>query len=320
MRRYTHSIGARFLDLGQGNNDMNKILTRFIAAIGAATILSISGGTALAGGFLDVAFEDAVFSNPLVLDNPYWPLRPDNQPRTFTYIGETEDECAIDQISVNDGDYGATYKLTTKDKDSPYKKFIAVQVVDTEWVFEDTEVCDMSLLPDDSAIKEKTLDWYAQDDQGNIWYLGEDSENFEDECGPYPGFGDPDCLEGSWEAGINGAPDDEEEVFGEAGIVVPSNEPIAGEPLTSGAYWRQEVAYEAEDMAKVLKLDDSLSVEDGVYPGEYEHCRTVKEWTALEPGESVEHKTYCVGGNGLVLIEGLGGGRTEIEVLIHVTP
>ncbi len=302
---------------------MNRILTRIVATTGAAIILSMSSGTALAGGFLDVSFEDAVFSNPLVIDNPYWPLRLDSNPRTFTYIGETEDECVIDQISVNDGDFGATYKLTTKDKDSPYKKFIAVQVVDTEWVFEEFDECNLDLLNDVEsigAIKEKTLDWYAQDDQGNIWYLGEDSENFEDECGPYPGFGDPDCLEGSWEAGINGAPDDEEPVIGEAGIVVPSNEPIDGEPLTSGTYYMQEVAYEAEDMAKILKLETSLSVEDGVDPGEYENCRTVKEWTALEPGESVEHKTYCVGGNGLVLIEGLGGGQTEIEVLVHVTP
>ncbi len=316
-----------FLTLDRGT-DMNKTLARIAAATGAAIILSMSSGTALAGGFLDVSFEDAVFSNPLVLDNPYWPLRPDNQPRTFTYIGETEDECVIDQISVNDGDFGATYKLTTKDKDSPYRKFTAVQVVDTEWVFEDFEEfgeCGLGLLvsediDSDEAIKEKTLDWYAQDDQGNIWYLGEDSENFEDECGPYPGFGDPDCLEGSWEAGTNGAPDDEEEVIGEAGIVVPSNEPIAGEPLTSGAYWMQEVAYEAEDMAKVLKLDTSLSVENGEASAEYDNCRTVKEWTALEPGESVEHKWYCADGPGLVLIEGLGGGQTEIEVLVHVTP
>ncbi len=307
---------------------MNKILTRFVAAIGAATILSISSGTALAGGFLDIAFEDAEFSNPLVIDNPYWPLRPDSNPRTFTYIGETEDECVIDQVSVSDIAHYATYRLKTKDKDSPYYKFIAVQVLDTEWVFEDFEEfgeCGLGLLnsediDSDKAIKEKTLDWYAQDDQGNIWYLGEDSESFEDECGPYPGFGDPDCLEGSWEAGINGAPDDEDPVIGEAGIVVPSNEPIDGEPLTSGTYYMQEVAYEAEDMAKVLKLDTSLSVEDGVDPGKYNNCRTVKEWTLLEPGESVEHKWYCADGPGLVLIEGLGGGQTEIEVLIYVTP
>lgn len=305
---------------------MNKILTRFVAAIGAATILSISSGSSLAGGFLDVSFEDAVFSNPLVLNNPYWPLRPDDQPRTFTYIGETEDECVIDQVSVSDFRRDATYRLMTKDKTSPYYKFTAVQVVDTEWVFEDFEEfgeCGLGLLDSDDsdeAIKEQTLDWYAQDDQGNIWYLGEDSENFEDECGPYPGFGDPDCLEGSWEAGINGAPDDEEPVIGEAGIVVPSNEPIAGEPLTSGTYYMQEVAYEAEDMAKVLALETSLSIEDGVDPGEYENCRKVKEWTLLEPGESVEHKWYCADGPGLVLIEGIGGGQTEIEVLVHVTP
>ena len=291
---------------------MNKTSkNRFIAVVTAAITMGIASGSAFAGGLLSVDFNPANFSAPHIIDNAYWPLQPDNTPRTFTYIGETEDECVIDQIQV----HGATYLLTGA---APYNNFLAVEVLDTEWVFEDVDVCDVSLLPDNDAIKEETRDWYAQDDNGNIWYLGEASESFEEECGPYPGFGDPECLEGSWEAGLNGAPDGEEVVIGEAGIVVPGDEPIDGEPLTTGTFFMQEVAYEAEDMAKVLKLNALVSIEEGEFEGDHDGCRKVKEWTALEPGASVEHKYYCED-EGLLLIKGIGGGPTETEVLIQVT-
>lgn len=284
----------------------------------AAIMLGTASNVALAGGLLDIEFGDVTFSNPLTIDNPYWPLRPDNNSRTFTYISETADECVIDQVTID----GTIYLLSGN---APYNGHTAVQVVDTEWVFEEVEVCDLGLLPDDSAIKEYTLDWYMQDDQQNIWYVGELSQNFEEEgCGTYPNpsvnpVDDPQCFEGSWEAGkIGGTGDDA--VIGEAGIVVPSDEPLPGEPLENGTYFMQEVAYEAEDMAKILRQNASLTVEDGVEPGEYENCRKTKEWTALEPGASVEHKWYCADGPGLVLVEGIGGGPTEYEVLIEVTP
>jgi hypothetical protein len=299
----------------------------FTVAIIAVITMGVAGGSALAGGFLDLAFEDADFDiNPLIINNPYWPLRPDlsGTPRVFTYIGETEDECVIDQISVDDILYGysATYLLTGA---WPYGGKTAVQVVDTEWVFEDVEDCDpLILLPDDSAIKEFTLDWYMQDDQQNIWYVGELSQNYEEfDCGEFPDVRNPNthpqCFEGSWEAGMPGGEGDEE-VIGEAGIVVPGDEPIEDEPLKTGTYYMQEVAFEAEDMAKILRQHASSSVEDGVEPGEYEDCRKAKEWTAQEPGGSVEHKWYCADGPGLVLIEGVGGGPTEVEVLVDIVP
>ena len=293
----------------------------FGAAVIAVISIGMTSGGVLAGGLLDIEFGDVPFGAPLNINNPYWPLNPDGLSRTFTYIGETEDECVIDQISVNDNFYGATYVLTGA---APYTGLTALQVVDTEWVFEDVEACNLDLLPDDSAIKEFTLDWYMQDDQQNIWYVGEKSQNYEEDgCGEFPDVRDPEvfpqCFEGSWEAGIVGGEDDEA-VTGEAGIVVPGDFPLTGEPLKNGTYYMQEVAFEAEDMAKILRQHASLSVEDGVEPGEYEECRKAKEWTAQEPGGSVEHKWYCADGPGLVLIEGVGGGRTELEVLVEVTP
>ena len=100
---------------------------------------------------------------------------------------------------------------------------------------------------------------------------------------------------------------------------MPGDEPISGEPLTPGTYYMQEVAEGAEDMAKILRLDASVSVDEEFFEGDYERCRKAKEWTALEPGESVEHKWYCHN-EGLVLIQGIGGGPTESEVLIYTSP
>ena len=314
---------------------MDKIRkSHIIATVGAVITMGIASGSAFAGGFLDVEFSDVDLNTPLIIDNPYWPLRPDVPAdctvsdtcnnRIFTYIGETDDECVIDQISVNDPVFGATYELNEfETAPAPYDGLVAVQVVDTEWVFEelpDGVECDTDLLfgdDADEALKELTLDWYVQDDQDNIWYVGELSQNYEEDgCGSYPNpdvnpVDDPQCFEGSWEAGMPGGEDDEE-VIGEAGIVVPGDEPIAGEPLSNGTYYFQEVAYEAEDMAKVLRMNARLD--------DFESCRKVKEWNPLEHGESVEHKWYCPDGGGLVLIEGKGGGPTEVEELVSIVP
>ena len=297
-----------------------------VLAMFAVLIPALASSDASAGGLLDLQFEDADFASadPLVIDNPYWPLRPDTSgiPRVFTYISETDDECVIDQISVDDITYGSTYALTGA---APYNGHTAVQVADTEWVFEDVEDCGLGLLPDNSAVKEFTLDWYMQDAQKNIWYVGELSQNFEEEgCGQFPNWAvnpedDPQCFEGSWEAGV-AAGEEGDQIIGEAGIVVPGDEPVPGEALENGTFFMQEVAFEAEDMAKILRQRASLSVEEGVEPGDYEACRKTKEWTALEPGASVEHKWYCADGDGLVLIEGIGGGRTEREILVDVNP
>lgn len=304
----------------------------FVAYIMAVISISTACGSALAGGFLDVAFPRADFLPApagQVINNPYWPLNPDGMSRTFTYIGETEDECVIDQISVNDNYYGKTHTLLGA---MPYTNLVALQVVDTEWVFEEFEECDPSvLLPNDDAIAELTFDWYLQDVNENIWYVGEASRDFGDEC---PSLDDVplgtsregwptdelflECTGGSWEAGQPGQ--EEGEIIGQAGIVVPGDRPKGDKLIKPGTYYMQEVAEGAEDMAKILRVNASLTVEDDINPGEYDNCRKVKEWNPFDHGSSVEHKWYCADGDGLVLIQGIGGGPTEVEVLVDVSP
>jgi len=287
-----------------------------VAAIFAVMTISAGSGCAIAGGLLELDFDNAVFSNPTIIDNAYWPLLPAGvTSNSFTYLGDGEDECVVNVITVVTGD-------VKMDFTGDYAGSTAQVVLDQEWVFEDVEECDASLAPDNAALSERTFDWYMQDDQKNIWYLGEHSRNFGDGC-PGPEVDDDDvenadCFGGSWEAGREDG-EGVDAVVGVAGIVVPGDMPVAGEPLQTGTYYRQEMAFEAEDMAKILRQHASLSVEDGVAPGEYENCRKAKEWTAFDPGGSVEHKWYCGDGNGLVLVEGTGGGPTEQEVLVDVT-
>ena len=297
--------------------DLTLLRCTFAASLIAASMTIVSGN-ASAGGLLAIEFEDANFSNSTNIDNPYWPLLPDGTTSSsFTYIGESEDECVLNTVSLLQGN-------TKMDFEGQYTGIAAQVVLDREWVVED---CDD--VPSDADLKELTFDWYAQDDNGNIWYFGEASRDFEDGCPSlndvslgaehWGEFGDlqEDCTEGSWEAGQYG-PDDE--IIAQPGIVVPSDYPngLDGKPLSPGNYYMQEVAEGAEDMAKVLSLKAKVSIESGDFEGDYENCRKVKEWTALEPGGSVENKYYCAD-IGLILINGLGGGPTETEVLIEIT-
>jgi hypothetical protein len=114
---------------------------------------------------------------------------------------------------------------------------------------------------------EKTFDWYAQDKQGNVWYFGEDTKEFED--------GKVVTTAGSFEAGKRGA---------RAGIIMRAH-PVFGQ-ITP-----QEVAPGvAEDKARVIGLDVTLNLPYGTL----RHCLKQAEFTDLEP-DAVEYKYYCPG-------------------------
>ena len=68
---------------------------------------------------------------------------------------------------------GDTYMLTG----GIYNGVVAQVIVDKEW-----EVEDCSDIPTDDDLTELTYDWYVQDDFQNIWYLGEASRDFGEDC------------------------------------------------------------------------------------------------------------------------------------------
>src|SRR4051812_45335153 len=92
---------------------------------------------------------------------------------------------------------------------------------------------------------ERTDDWYAQDREGNVWYMGEDS--FELQHGRFVKASD------SWRSGVHGA---------KPGIIMP------GRPLPGDSY-RQEYypPGKALDEATVLRLNGRLTVPYGSFRG-----------------------------------------------------
>lgn len=123
----------------------------------------------------------------------------------------------------------------------------------------------------DGEIIEDTIDWYAQDDRGNVWYFGEDTKSFQD---------GQVSTEGSWKAGIDGA---------QPGIVMLAH------PRFGDRYRQEFSPGVAEDRARVLSVNASGSVPYGSFD---EMVKTL-DFTALDPS-SVEHKYYARG-VGLVL-------------------
>ncbi len=137
----------------------------------------------------------------------------------------------------------------------------------------------------DDIIIEDTWDWYAQDKAGNVWYFGEDTHEYED--------GVPVNSHGAWQAGVDGA---------KAGIV------MLARPLVGDRYRQEYYAGEAEDMAKILSLTDTVDVPFGSFNG----VLKTKDFTPLEPGVA-EHKLYAKGvGVVLELSVTDGGARTEL--------
>ena len=145
------------------------------------------------------------------------------------------------------------------------------------------------LVTADGAVVEDTLDWYAQDADGNIWYLGEETAEYED--------GRVVSTEGSWEAGVDGA---------QPGIAVPAD------PEPGTGYRQEYLADEAEDEAVVLSVSEQVEVPTG----RYTDALLTRDSTPLEP-EVSELKFYAPDVGPVMALQVSGG--TSREVLVEST-
>jgi hypothetical protein len=212
-----------------------------------------TGADALPQGSEPVELDPADFTKQI--DNPYWPMAPGSR---WVYREEGEN-----------GDLKVVVTVTDRKKVVDGIGALVVHDVVTE----------------DGEVIEDTFDWYAQDAQGNVWYLGEDTKEFEN--------GKVVSTKGSWEAGVDGAL---------AGIIVPADP----EP---GMKYRQEYYEgEAEDNGEVLSVEARAVVPYG----SFDDALQTKDTTPLEP-DLVEHKFYALGvGPVLAVAVSNGGGREEL--------
>ena len=192
---------------------------------------------------------------PNKITNPYFPLTPGT---TFVYQGTSKDgETERDEV-----------KATNQTK--------VIQGVTTTVVRDEVSV--------DGVVTELTFDWYAQDDNGTVWYFGEDSKEFPS-----------GSKAGSWEAGKNGAI---------RGIIMEAN------PKVGNTYRQEFAAGVAEDIAAVRDTDADVSVPYDTY----DDALQTRDGSCIETG--FESKYYAPG-VGLVLEVGRGKERMELVSVTH---
>lgn len=141
----------------------------------------------------------------------------------------------------------------------------------------------------DGEIVEETHDWYAQDDAGNVWYLGEETCEFVDGvCSKH---------HGEWEWGVDCAV---------PGIIMPANPTVDGQP-----YFQEYDVANAEDVGEVIGVEEALDVAAGSFEG----CMRTHDTSHLDP-ELDEQKVYCPGVGNVFVAE----GKVEVELTEYSIP
>ena len=214
-----------------------------------------AGSSTLPRGSEPVRLDPAEFTTEIT--NPYWPMIPGSR-----WVYRETEEGSVKVVVV-----------TVTDRTKRIANGVEARVVH-------------DVVSEDGEPVEVTDDWYAQDADGNVWYLGEATAEYEN--------GKVASREGSFEAGVDGA---------EAGIAIPAN------PEVGLAYRQEYYAGEAEDKARVLALDATASVPFGSFDGVLQ----TEDTNPLGKPPQVEHKFYVrdVGPVLAVAVSG-GSGREEL--------
>ena len=194
------------------------------------------------------------------IDNPYWPMKPGSQ----WIFRETNAEGSVSRVVV-----------TVLDKTKMIANGVEARIVHDQ-------------VTEEGKVVEDTYDWYAQDAGGNLWYLGEDTTEYEN--------GKPKTKEGSWEAGVDGAL---------PGIIMPAN------PRVGMTYREEYYKGHAEDGASILYTD---ALEKVPY-GRFEHGVQTRYFSGIEL-DVIEEKIYAQG-VGVVLELTVSGGSDRAELLSY---
>ena len=236
---------------------LGAVLVLAVGCTSASPSASGSASNALPQGSEPITLDPADFV--ATINHPYWPMTPGNQ---WIYH-ETDADGTELRVEV----------IVTDET----KQILGISAT----VVHDT-------VSRDGELVEDTLDWYAQDTAGNLWYLGEDTKEYEN--------GEVVSTSGSWEAGVDGA---------QPGIILPAH------PEVGMAYRQEYYAGEAEDAAEVLSLSEHVEVPAGTF----DDCLQTSDFTPLDP-DVIEEKYYAQG-VGLVLVVQVSGGTSREELVSY---
>jgi hypothetical protein len=151
------------------------------------------------------------------IDNPYWPMKPGSR---WVY-SETDTKGTGERVVV-----------TVTDKTKKIANGVTARVIS-------------DVVTENGKPVEITDDWYAQDKDGNVWYLGEAVRNFKN--------GKVVDREGSFEAGVDGA---------QPGIAMPAD------PVPGLSYRQEYYKGKAEDKGAVITVGkEQVEVPAGYYRG-----------------------------------------------------
>lgn len=194
----------------------------------------------------------STFHKSTTITNPYFPLVPGTR---FTYQGAVKKTPVVDVVTVT--------------RNTP--TILGVKTIEVlDQVFED------------GVLTEDTLDWYAQDDQGNVWYFGELATQLP--AGTH---------DGSWTAGADGA---------QPGFIMEAERKVGD------TYCQENAPGVAQDAAQVLSVSASRSVPFGSYTG---NVLQTKDYSLLEP--KTENKFYAPG-VGMVEATSVTGPSENIQL------
>jgi hypothetical protein len=244
--------------------EMNRVVARRMGGIAIAIalvagLLFVGVGLRAPSGVASAADVDpANFTNPQ--RNPYFPLKPG----TVSIERGSEDGDRLHERTRVTHSTKTIQGVTTK------------VVRDTLW--------------SNGSLEEQTLDWYAADNDGNVWYFGESTAT-------YNRKGQVVSREGSWQAGVDGA---------RAGIIMPAD------PGPTDAYRQEFLRGHAEDQAWIVSRHEVVRVPFG----RIDEVVRSYEWTRLEP-KVVSVKFYGPG-LGIVREQDIAGGTERLE-LVRVT-
>jgi hypothetical protein len=214
-----------------------------------ASVLPATPGPSVPLGELGPA-DPATFST--AVDNTWFPLPPGGR---WTYKGVKDAKRAVDVFSV-DGDTVVIDSVT------------CVSVTD-----------DLSL---NGVPIERTVSYFAQHDDGSVWFFGEDVHRL-DRAGRVTG------LDGSWRAGVDGAV---------PGLMMPAD-PAKGDT------WKQVTAHAGFE---VLTTTKAVDVPYGSYPD----AVAIEESDPGEPG--IKFRKYYVASVGPVWDVNVGGPLEEVKL------